>query len=362
MLSFLRHACVITLVMGASGLGATSAVDSVPAVADPLTRPALLTPRALQASLLGVALAGPRVVAVGERGVALFSDDNGATWQQANAPVSVTLTVVRFLDATRGWAAGHNGVVLQTTDAGASWQRILDGRDLVGLYQQQAEQLGSRYGLDDPRVLRARRQAEQLATDGPDKPWLDMHIDSAGGLWLVGAYGLVLHSRDGSQWQAWSAHLDNPMELHLYAIKSLGDEIVIAGEQGLILRSVDAGASFERLASPYKGSFFTLEVSGEEILVAGLRGHAFRSANQGRHFEPIPLPAPISVTASLRLQDGATVVADQSGNLYRLSALGLQQLEASAGPNPSALVETANGSLFVVGRLGPQYISATARP
>lgn len=360
--SSLRNACALALAVFGGGLDAAPATKTPARVVDPLSREALITPRATQSTLLGVALAGQRLVAVGERGVVLLSDDNGASWHQAHTPVSVTLTVVRFIDATRGWAAGHNGVLLQTVDGGTSWQRVLDGREVVALYQQRAEKLASRYGENDEHVRRARRQAEQLTTDGPDKPWLDMNIDAAGRLWLVGAYGVVLHSRDGSVWEPWSAKLDNPKDLHLYAIKSQGDEVFIAGEQGLLLRSTDSGQSFQRLASPYKGSLFVLELHDNEIIVGGLRGFAFRSADHGSHFEPITLPAPISITASLRLQGGKTLLVDQSGSLYTLNTGGLQKVEGNAGSNPSALVEAANGALVGVGRFGPLNISALAHP
>ena len=48
--------------------------------------------------LLDVAMAGKRIVAVGERGVVLLSDDNGKTWTSVRAPVTRTLTAVTFFD------------------------------------------------------------------------------------------------------------------------------------------------------------------------------------------------------------------------------------------------------------------------
>jgi hypothetical protein len=91
-----------------------------------LATPALVTPKALGAATLAVARAGARLVAVGERGTVLWSDDGGAHWQQARVPVQAALTSVRFVDAHVGWAAGHLGVILKTEDGGQSWAR-LDG-------------------------------------------------------------------------------------------------------------------------------------------------------------------------------------------------------------------------------------------
>ena len=63
-----------------------------------------------------------RIVAVGERGLVILSDDRGASWRQVPSPVSVTLTMVRFADEQHGVAVGHGGTVLTTDDAGTTWR------------------------------------------------------------------------------------------------------------------------------------------------------------------------------------------------------------------------------------------------
>src|SRR4051794_13611808 len=84
--------------------GAQPAAATAPAV---LSEPAVQSAKALGAATLAVTRAGPRLVAVGERGTVLLSDDAGASWRQAPVPVQVTLTTVRFIDERTGWAAGH---------------------------------------------------------------------------------------------------------------------------------------------------------------------------------------------------------------------------------------------------------------
>lgn len=76
-----------------------SAIASVPVaeVGEPAQRTALIANQANQAVLLGAAVTDSnRLVAVGERGVVLLSDDGGAHWRQGVVPVSITLTAVRF--------------------------------------------------------------------------------------------------------------------------------------------------------------------------------------------------------------------------------------------------------------------------
>ncbi|MBL0150765.1 MAG: hypothetical protein IPP87_19595 [Ideonella sp.] len=97
-----------------------------------LDRPAVQQRTPQRNVLLAAAAAGPRLVAVGERGLVVLSDDGGASWRQAQTvPVSVTLTAVQFIDERLGWAVGHGGVVLRSEDAGQTWRRMVDGRQLA---------------------------------------------------------------------------------------------------------------------------------------------------------------------------------------------------------------------------------------
>ena len=86
--------------------------------ADVLDTPAQRTPLASKSLLNGIARAGTRLVAVGQRGHIVVSTDGGANWKQSAVPVSSDLTAVYFVDEKRGWAVGHDGVVLHTDDGG----------------------------------------------------------------------------------------------------------------------------------------------------------------------------------------------------------------------------------------------------
>ncbi len=91
--------------------------------AEETQKPAIHSSLATKSLLLDVARAGERLVAVGEWGHIVLSDDGGETWRQAESvPVRVTLTAVSFPDAKRGWAVGHDAVVIHTQDAGENWQ------------------------------------------------------------------------------------------------------------------------------------------------------------------------------------------------------------------------------------------------
>ena len=83
---------------------------------------AVASDMASQALLLDVARAGSRMVAVGEFGHVLLSDDNGESWRQAaSVPTRNTLVGVTFIDNQTGYAVGHAATILKTVDGGDNW-------------------------------------------------------------------------------------------------------------------------------------------------------------------------------------------------------------------------------------------------
>ena len=157
-----------------------------------------------------------------------------------------------------------------------------------------------------------------LVADGPDKPLLDLHVSGDGRLFVVGAYNLAFDSSDfGAHWSAALSRMDNPKSQHLYALAVRGQTWLIAGEQGLLMRSGDGGQSFRRLASPYAGSWFALSAAGDrQWIVAGLRGHAYRSTDDGESWSPLAGAPPASFVSATALPDGGVLLANQAGQLF----------------------------------------------
>jgi len=315
-----------------------------------LARPALKARHAERALLLGVALAGQRLVAVGERGLVVVSDDGGRAWAQVPAPVSVSLTAVRFADARHGVAVGHGGVVLTTADGGLTWTQRMDGRRAAALVLE---------GARAAQSSAAQANAERLVTEGPDKPFLDVHMAGAQRVQVVGAYGLALASNDGGQrWTSWADRLDNPKALHYYALRQRGDVVVLAGEQGLLLRSEDGGKSFRRLETPYRGSFFTAELPADhEIVVAGLRGNTWRSADDGRNWSQIASPVAATITSSLLSPDGELLFTDQAGFVLKVAGNRLDPINKSPLAPLTGVVRT-DGRLLALTAQGVVFVNA----
>jgi len=285
-----------------------------------LERPALKAQNPSKAVLMDVTFAGNRLVAVGERGIIIFSDDSGDTWQQADVPVSVTLTAVYFTGPDNGWAVGHGGVVVHTADGGKTWTRQLEGVTAAKLALDVAQAYADRADAQDYAAQQLLFNVELLVEDGPDKPFLDLYFYNDHEGYVVGSYGYIFRTDDGGvTWKCLMDRVDNPDGLNIYAIQVVGTTIYLAGEQGLFLVSRDNGDSFKLLETPYEGTYFDIEVlpSGDIILV-GLRGNAFWSADDGATFNKSDTPeGAASFSDIVLMENGALVFANQAGILLQ---------------------------------------------
>lgn len=317
--------------MLATAMCASPMASLAASVGDALQRPALKVSHPERAVLMSAALAGKRIVAVGERGIALFSDDGGAQWRQSHVPTSVSLTAVQFVGERVGWAVGHGGVVLHTSDAGATWALQLDGRQVAALMQQSAQAIGDANGL---------AEAERLVAEGPDKPFLSMHFKDARNGMVIGAYGLALTTQDGGKtWTSMADRLDNPGALHLYSVQARGERLLIAGEQGLALLSLDDGITFRRLTVPYEGTFFRAAWLGDRsLLLAGLRGQLWRSDDLGEVWTQVSSPVPVSFSASVQGGPNTLWLANQAGGLFSFKGGQLIPKGQTTLPPPTGLL------------------------
>lgn len=227
--------------------------------------------------MLGAARAGARIVAVGDHGIVLLSDDGGATFRQAKAvPVRATLTTVCFVDDKRGWAAGHRGVVLSTSDGGETWK-------------------------------------VQRSDTSVDQPLFSVYFKDKDRGWAVGLWSLLIATRDGGK--TWNAvELPPPPEggktdRNLFRIfANAKGTLFVAAEQGTVLRSADGGA-WSYASTGYKGSFWSgIALSDGTLLVGGLRGTVYRSTDEGKTWKPSETGVKSSITDFAETAGGVLAV------------------------------------------------------
>ncbi|RZU02411.1 WD40/YVTN/BNR-like repeat-containing protein [Rivibacter subsaxonicus] len=347
--------CTLTRAAGGAAAGWRDVLDT-PAL------PSVLAPRALVG---GLARAGSRIVAVGQRGHVLWSDDEGRSWTQAQVPVSSDLVAVCFSDHQRGWAVGHDGVVLHSADAGRSWTLQLDGRRSGALMVEHYEKrlaAGVTPAEELKRIEAALAEARRFAEQGAENPLLDVWFESPSTGFVVGAFGQVLRTTDGgAHWEPWLHAVDNPKGLHLYAVAAVGDALFIVGEQGLALRLDREKSQFRAIELPYKGTLFGLTGNERALVAHGLRGSLLRSTDGGTNWAVVPSGLQVGLTASTRGEDGTLFVVSQAGHVLASRDDGASfRPVPQQRPQPTAAVVASGKSALVLG--GPRGIQGIALP
>lgn len=289
-----------TLTLLSALIGQAAAQDTAP-----------IMPLAAKSLLLDIATAGERLVVAGEHGNILYSDDNGSHWQQARVPTTQMLTGVHFVDGQNGWAVGHDGLILVSDDGGQKWRIQRDGlavqhqtdlefretahrkvdeleRKLETADEDSQEDL--ELELDDARM---DLEDADLTLEEPvfTSPFMDVWFQDVNRGWAVGAFGALVATGDGGQhWASQRETVENPDEFHLNTITGDGKgRVFIAGEGGVMFRSMDSGQSWESLEPFYEGSWFgaVYDAKRDALLIFGLRGHLYRSTDFGTTWEPV---------------------------------------------------------------------------
>lgn len=265
-------------------LGATAAfmLPGAAAVAYGQDGAARIRPAAAESLATDVTLAGRRLVAVGERGHVLLSDDQGQQWRQARqVPTRSTLTAVHATDANTLWAVGHGGVILKSADGGEQWRRVF----------------GDSAGSEVLLAIRVEADGRGLA---------------------VGGFGYALRTSDGgAHWERVELVTGEAGERHLNRIfVSTGHTWLIAAEGGVVLRAEEGSQRWQAVKTPYAGSLWGGAAVGAGMLLAcGMRGHVVRSGDDGRSWTQQTIAGAGSLTAVAALPDGRCVLAGVDGTL-----------------------------------------------
>jgi len=415
MLRFLAAGVAIAALLSAS------AEDAAPAFAPGNATPSALATKDL---LLAVTDAGSRLVAVGEFGHIIYSDDNGKTWTQAErVPTQATLTSVDFADEKNGWAAGHDRVIVATTDGGKTWalQYSLDIATARGdrmpmrlCPAPQEVPLPPAPGLEDEFAQPPTTEGDCTYPDfeadsmgGPDSfagivfnwagplipkppekdvPFLGIVFTSATHGFAVGGFSTTLETKDGGKtWMPRRLVQTAADDYHFNgAIRGADQSIFIPAERGQIVRSKDDGATWDVVSGlietdaqgnpvmdeelgpdvpkVYQGSFWGgFPRRDGSVAIVGMRGNIWVSANQGDSWARIGAGAtPEPLNGGVELADGTLIVTGNGGAVLRSADGGKSFDTALSRPDRKAIATAAGGETGQLILFGEFGVDTTA--
>jgi len=268
--------------------------------------------------LLDIANSGNNMLAVGERGHVLYTKDCGGHWNQVSVPTRNTLNSVYYYNQQQVWIVGHDSVILHSKDGGQHWQKR---------YQD--------------------IKAEQ--------PLFDILFVNDNKGFAVGAYGAYLVTGDGGKtWKKTQVYGED--DFHLYAITRMPKgELVISGEGGIVYLSVNQGANWERLKTPYEGTYFgSLVLHNGSLMIYGMRGHLYVSDDLGEHWKKINISKQVALESAIETKDKQLLVTGAGGVVLTINpALDkVQYLKQGHRIHLSSVTQCGNGQVFAVGEKG----------
>lgn len=326
----------------------------------PIIQNAIHSDRSARSQLLAVASNGKRLLAVGERGFIVYSDDDGISWKQANkVPVSVTLTSVSFIDKARAIASGHMGVVLASNDSGATWNKELDGVQLI----ERMKIWASASDLPDAassKIKISNSIYQMFSSDGPDKPFFATEQISGSEYVAVGAFGLAIkYSSISKIWSPLFNETAAADSKHIYGWVQLETNSVVVGEQGLVLVGKNL-EKFEKVEVPLKGTLFGIaKINDTSAFAYGLNGGIIKSFDSGQIWKKIPIDTDSAITSGSVLLDGRLAVGTGAGDLYISDKLHSGFVKVHTAKMPiNGLVQTPSGAIVLVGPRGIERVIA----
>ena len=292
---------------------AVSAILAVPSLADDHgEKPqafeyAVASDMAEQALLLDVARAGSRLVAVGEFGHVLLSDDNGENWRQATSvPTRNTLVGVTFIDNQTGYAVGHAATILKTSDGGDNWTLKFTERrgetPLFAVYFADAQNGiavgGFSYTFETKNGGESWTQRALVEDSYDDFHLNDLFTDKTGNVYIPAEFGTVYKSRDrGQNWQAIETGYDGSF---WGGLGLANGDVLVFGMRGNVWRSSDAGASWKQVNTGTDQSVSGgTQLDDGRIVLAGLSGTVLVSRDGGKSFTNQPRPDRLSFATAI---------------------------------------------------------------
>ncbi len=200
-------------------------------------------------------------IAVGENGIILLSVDNGANWSVKTTGTSENLNDVKIFSPNMIFVCGNNGTLLSSADYGETWSAV---------------------------SLNTVINLNSIATSGSTTMAAENTIV------VLGDSGTVFGSTNLVEWTQFTV----PVTEKLLSADFNGNNVIAAGENGTILKSIDKGITWTASISGITTHIFDIKfVTPTVVIASSENGTMVRSEDAGDNWVTITTPATVDLFA-----------------------------------------------------------------
>ena len=220
-------------------------------------------------------------MAVGRSGLVLVTKDGGKTWKRASSGVKEHLFDVAALGNGKAVAVGHFGTAIRTENHGKDWTRLVYDIALPPLPGDATTE-----GDEADGGISAAEEENEGAAEEARLNAIAFTADGRRG-WIVGEFGLILHSMDGGQ--TWKRQRNPaPRLLHdviVVAEAAKADDapdagdagataarLIAVGAEGLAIETRDGGAAWMEVKTGTAEHLFGAAAVGDREFLVGANG------------------------------------------------------------------------------------------
>lgn len=236
-----------------------------------------------------------RMVASNARGSAVSATASleALDWQTVEPrPLGGSLLGVAWRNATTVFAVGAQGAILRSTDAGMSWSLVSESDWHFGNLKSLAFDgngtaiTGTRTGSGNLPIKRSVDGGQHWVTvPMPVTDGLSVAaFSNTGAFCLAGNNGTILRSLDAGL--SWAPAVNDGGTNTLNAMAFNADGVgVVVGDSGTILRSINGGANWARVYTGISTLTAVAFASRDIVFAAGASGTLLRSADAGQTWQ-----------------------------------------------------------------------------
>ncbi len=259
-------------------------------------------------TLFSVDKYGDLMIAVGADGTAIYSEDEGKSWDEGDSNTSIDLYGTTIFTSSKAVAVGTDAMIMRTSNGGQSWSEAsIDGLTSA----QESYEFRAVYAVS--------------STVG----------------WAVGAHGMIVKTEDGgATWEA----IDSPTSQSLNQVDAVSTSIVwVVGENGVIYKSTNGGNSWSSQSSGTSEHLVCIYMYNSSIgYASGDNETILKTTNGGSDWDQI---------YASELQNGETVIDlsfDYSENGILTGSEGTLLRTEDGGDNWSEVDESVSEPLLDV--------------